>query len=471
MKNTDNHIDKVFREKLGDFRKQPPLDAWDGIKAGLRPGKRRSIMIPLWQAAAGAAIIITAGSIFYYLNQPGQPIIAEQPVSATEIVKPNNPGMIPESKVSAEVISSAPEFRPERRINSGGTKTLLATESSQLSEDSENVQFDDKQAQNNDSGNRQIINSNKGLWTENMPDAHIPAAQKDEIPRNKKTLTASWDMLTADNYEPSDENEAINRLSLMAQVSPTYSYRDIGNIITGSPGNFNEYESGKISYSGGIQFGFKTSQRLSIHTGIMYAQLGYNVNNVGSFYANKSNGSNDIITTPEISGTYYEVNNSIGTLSSKTDNTSFVESNSSRSKEYALFDNVQTNVNPTLNSTDGKLEQYFGYIEVPFLVRYRIVDQKIGINLLGGLSTNILVGNRASLSANNEVTDLGATENIRGFNYMGSMGLGFDYSITKSILFTVEPQFKYFLNSINREYLISNRPYMLGMFTGVRLVW
>jgi hypothetical protein len=95
----------------------------------------------------------------------------------------------------------------------------------------------------------------------------------------------------------------------------------------------------------------------------------------------------------------------------------------------------------------------------------------LGVNLLGGLSTNILVGNHASLTMSDKTSDIGSSQNIRSFNYMGNVGLGFDYNLGKNLLFTVEPQFKYFLNSINQGNLISNRPYMLGMFTGVKFIW
>jgi hypothetical protein len=121
----------------------------------------------------------------------------------------------------------------------------------------------------------------------------------------------------------------------------------------------------------------------------------------------------------------------------------------------------------------GKIEQYFQYLELPFLLRYKIIDRKLGVNLLGGVSTNILVGNRVSLTSGNKTSNIGTSQDIRNFNYMGNMGLGFDYNISRNLLFTVEPQFKYFLNSINQSSskLIANRPYMLGMFTGIKFMW
>jgi hypothetical protein len=243
---------------------------------------------------------------------------------------------------------------------------------------------------------------------------------------------------------------------MSAQLSPTYSYRDASNRY------FNQFESGKLGISGGLQMGIKTNKRLSIHTGLMYAQLGYNIDQVNKLNVTVDNPAN-VFGDSE---TYYAVNNSIGTWNSTEDKNGIISTNTENlSDEAATIRNNQS-LEPA-----GQIEQYFRYLEVPFLLRYKIIDQKMDINLIGGLSTDILLGNNSSLKSGNSVHELGPSANIKSMNYLGNIGLGVDYNLRRNVIFTMEPQFKYFLNSINQSGLISNRPYMFGMFTGIRVMW
>jgi hypothetical protein len=470
MEDRNKHMDKVFREKLEEFQQQPPEEIWDGIKSGMGSKTRRRILIPLWQVAAGAALLITAGSLFYFVNRPYQSRMAEQILPI--------PQNIPTTKQSvASPAASIPyETAPEKSLNPQKTdipvKKVPNPEMNTLKKkdfnDTEFIAGVKSQDISNDKTSPVEYNGN--ISTESLPVALIPTVKKDEIKRNKKPVAPSWDMLQtgADNLVQADEDQD-DRLSLTAQVSPTYSYRDIGNLSVSESQQFNQSESGRISYSGGMQIGIKTTERLSIYAGVMYAQLGYNINQVGSFSSNAIASTNDIPVSPGKVNSVYAVRNSIGTISPVSNKDFIIESTGIKSDDYSYSGSV-TSVVPPVVVPSGKIEQYFQYLEVPFLLRYKIIDRKLGVNLLGGMSTNILVGNHASITVDNKTSTLGTSENVRNLNYMGNIGMGFDYIIRENLLFTVEPQFKYFLNSINEGSLV-NRPYMFGMFTGVRFMW
>ena len=49
---------------------------------------------------------------------------------------------------------------------------------------------------------------------------------------------------------------------------------------------------------------------------------------------------------------------------------------------------------------EGDVLQHFEYLEIPMLLRYRVVDRRVGLNLLGGLSTNFLVGSNVYFQEN-----------------------------------------------------------------------
>ncbi len=475
MREIHNDMDKIFRDKLGEYQEQPPEEIWSGIKSGMGKKSRGIILIPLWQAAAGMALIITAGSIFFYLNRPLQnqlTVVSDSSPKSTEVHSTSeNKSVLPDSKNDLMAESKSSDTQEEVDVMSGQNKASSVITSAEIFEKftiSENIYGADLADKGFDEEH------NFHFPSELMSDPYLQPGRQDAIPRNKKPVNASWDMLTTIFESDMEGEDHQDQLSLTAQVTPTYSYRDIGNISSAASEQFNQYESGKISYSGGLQFGFKTSDRLSFHTGLMYAQLGYNVDQVGAYNVSKADLETEILFGHNEVSTVYETRNSIGTIGSESRSAEFIGNNNSLSndKEYLSYDNLPVNVDRTWDAQSvGKIEQYFQYLEVPFLMRYKILDQKLDVNLLGGLSTNILVGNKTTLTTDGQSSNLGSSGNVKSINYMGNMGLGFDYSLGKNLLLTMEPQFKYFLNSINKSNLISNRPYMLGMFTGVRFVW
>jgi hypothetical protein len=418
------------------------------------------------------ALVITAGSLFYYLNRSSHTMLSEEfivvphnveiPSKAEKRVAKKNPNLQPESGT----IDKKPIINPTEKKDLPGTRIPLSTSGNEAFVITQNSQNAPLVSESSDLG---FSNRFSGAL---MPDAYRPFARPDQIPRNKKAVVANWEMLTASYDFPVEEIPSGDHLLLTAQVSPTYSYRDIGTLDANGPGQFNEFESGRISYSGGLQFGFKTSDRLSVHTGIMYSKLGYNINQVGSYYISKASSTDELWSGSVKQSTIYEVRNSIGTITQASAKGDFVGSNEVSADVSAIYADADINASPNMQTqVVGKIEQFFQYLEIPFLLRYKVLDNKLGVNLLGGVSTNILVGNKATFITQDQDRTTGSSENVRSFNYMGNMGLGFDYKLNKNMVLTMEPQFKYFLNSINQSSLISNHPYMFGLFTGVRFVW
>lgn len=72
------------------------------------------------------------------------------------------------------------------------------------------------------------------------------------------------------------------------------------------------------------------------------------------------------------------------------------------------------------------------YIEIPMEARYSLVQQKFGVNVVGGLSTYILYKNGITILNANGSTDLGEASNINNVNFSGNLGLDFDYKINKN---------------------------------------
>jgi hypothetical protein len=121
---------------------------------------------------------------------------------------------------------------------------------------------------------------------------------------------------------------------------------------------------------------------------------------------------------------------------------------------------------PGVNAEQG-IRQHLDYLELPFNLRYTVLDRDFKIQLLGGMSTNLLVNNYVSMESGGVSKEIGYLTNIRNVNYSGNAGLGFVYHFLDQLSLSVEPRFRYYLNSVNDATLPSTRPYTFGIYTGI----
>jgi len=101
------------------------------------------------------------------------------------------------------------------------------------------------------------------------------------------------------------------------------------------------------------------------------------------------------------------------------------------------------------------------------ILRYKLIDRKLGFNLLGGMSTNFLVGSNVYFQEDGTKEKIGKTTDIKTVNYSSIIGFGVDYAISKRLNINFEPTFRYYLNSINISSSINSHPYSMGIFTGI----
>jgi len=88
-------------------------------------------------------------------------------------------------------------------------------------------------------------------------------------------------------------------------------------------------------------------------------------------------------------------------------------------------------------------------VEIPVELTYKIIDSKFGLNLIGGFSTLLLNENVVSVSSPTYTIVLGEANNLNKIHYSSNIGLGFKYSIFKSVNLTFDPVFKYQLNTFS----------------------
>ncbi|MCK4921148.1 MAG: hypothetical protein KAS71_08880 [Bacteroidales bacterium] len=465
------NIDKIFRKKSLNFQKEPPPEIWENILAGIQPEKKRGLPV-FWRVAAGIAIVVGMGlgyELIFNTEKIDNNFVSENEITKELEVEPqeslktevitekdiDNEGLALESK---DLLTASNDIEPVQVIINQETIVYL-------SEEKEEDQIELQKA------NEFTVSWNNSLTSLPLQIKPSPVSN-DVIPGKQVNIQYTWDDLIA--YEDLSE-EKERDFSITALMSPSYSYRDIVSSRQYLSSYYNDYESGKIGYSGGIKIGYIASARLSLHTGLVYSRIGYSISGLSNIAWGMetalSSSFDGVYSSPQPQA----IVNSIGEINndqyySQKVNSADQIGRADASMDFLNSGALQNSANQTVIS-DLTYNQIFHVMEIPFLMRYKIIDRKLDFNLLSGFSTNLMVSNRLFVREGSEKINIGETGSVNSINYTGNFGLGFEYDINKNILILFEPQFKYYLNSINKDNLIITRPYSMGFYTGLSYVF
>ncbi|MDR0712954.1 MAG: hypothetical protein LBF89_01630, partial [Bacteroidales bacterium] len=253
-----------------------------------------------------------------------------------------------------------------------------------------------------------------------------------------------------------------NSWEISGHFAPTYSYRNITSVPADMRrSDFDDAESALLAYSGGINVSYKVMKRLSVQVGLYYTQMGQTINKVTPSY--------NMYASISSNNAYSK--NFLHTSSGNATVTSNIKADVN--ENYANYFNGSTtqstvnNISLTSKAAQYSLIERFDYIEIPMLIRYKLIDRKVDFLLLGGMSANILVDNNVFIDNGSELIKDGSILLARPVNYNSTVGLGMNYQVTSNLLIGIEPVFKYFLQSYTSKNTIDSHPYSFGLFTGM----
>jgi hypothetical protein len=484
-----DNIDRYFKERLREFEQRPPEASWNRIAQKLGHNRRKVLGLLFFRIAASMTILISTGIGYYLITKPAgqsEPEVLSinkddvAPKNVIELSVPvkRNPVKVTETK------SDETERLSQIRMAYKGPamSEAIAIEPIAQPVTKEIVVMPDSNYQS--STMTSIINQNKKyLLPVDLPfefEHNRSLSTSDVATDAAKDLSVqeALALLMPDNTEAETEMTKPDRWTLGSEVAPLYSYRNLSSdhLQSDQLDNLNESESGLLAYAGGIRVAFSTGKRLSVQSGIYYSRYGQQINKVGTYSVKYFGNSYE----SPISKKYISVANSTGIISS--DNPENAEydivvagSTDSRNEFNGTGGLISAdNLYPSTTMTedaDMTLIQYFDYLELPLLVKYKIFDHKIDFSFSGGLVTNFLIGNSVNIKQDGESTRLGETTDIRHVNYQGSFGLGIDYPITSGFALTIEPRFRYYLNPIDKSPQINVHPFSFGFFAGVSYVF
>ncbi|MEM6684289.1 MAG: hypothetical protein AAF617_00725 [Bacteroidota bacterium] len=281
--------------------------------------------------------------------------------------------------------------------------------------------------------------------TENKENAVVEVKKEETI---KKSIL---DMIN-DLHELEENNTEVvkvplSRWTISPNASPVY-YNTLGD---GSPihSNFaDNTKTGDINLSYGVNVGYDVSKRLTVRSGVHRVDFSYS--------------TKDIAIVPAIDGP------ELTTINFRTNNVAFniQDRQAPTNQTFSQYQLPTTESSIFQKQIEGDLNQRMSFIEVPVELKYAVVDKKIGINVIGGVSTMLLTENSIILDSPQLLTELGEATNINDVSFSTNIGFGIDYKFSEQLEFNLEPMLKYQLNTFSGNTGNFN-PYTVGVYTGV----
>ncbi len=457
----DNKLDDLFREKLRNHEQAPPAYLLENVLAGVA-GERRKRKMFYWRIAGAAAILLFAFVAGWQLSKQGQqitnqPVVAKvQPalettpetkktVSAESHNNMTAAGTSQQASVKAsslaanELAKSKTEMTKIKRTAFGAENTsLVATGGPAPMKSMKNISGPIRQGE---ASSLQLRQQNvRSKSPEKSIDQQI-------MEQNQQAILAA------------NSGKGESRWLVGAQVSPAYSVNRSSHSAQYASNMLNSSRS-PVDLGGGILVEYKRGKRWSLQSGVYYSGLAQNSGNKSrsrNDYAFSDVSSNYFSTPVKITDSKMLMNSSVGVIELNRVPSGMVlgtnmEENSLVSA--AMVSNVD-------------LVQNFDYVEIPLYLRYTLIDARFDVEMLGGFSSNLLVGNQVFSENGSGRSLIGKTKDMEPVSYSGTFGLGLKYNLSKHLFLNVEPRIKYYLNSLNSNSSVSYKPYTIGVFTGI----
>jgi hypothetical protein len=430
------NIDLLFRNGLKDFEVLPPPGVWDGIQSTVKIKSRPVVFL---RVAAVAAVLLTVGFLTYRWSRE----ISNTP--SESVMAFNVPESVP--------LISVPFNNPVYKVAKKNSIVQNPSDSKVEVLDAGTLPKADKEVIS-------PVQINNFHETKSLSLTYISLRKALKLTSIISSGETTADIKYPDlQYFPDNSPvKTVERWSIAAMASPTY-YSRINSGDDALSSQIINSEQQLFSYSGGISFSYKISKRFSIQSGLYYSSLGQKVDGINSFSGfsqyNVTKGSHsfEVLTA---NGTVYANNPDV-----------FLSATGAERVVTAYTKDILDPKKASLQPVSSSLDQNFSYLEFPVVLRYKLLDKTIGINLIGGLSYNVLVNNTVTTTLNGNSYSVGDTKGLNPLSLSSSLGMGMEYNISNKLSLNLEPTFRYYLNPFSVTTGSYMHPYTFGIFSGV----
>jgi hypothetical protein len=429
------NIDLLFRNGLKDYEVLPPPEVWDSIHPAVKvlPQSFR-----LQRIAAIGAILVSLSFTAYLLTRDIQPQLefpvltlnvgSMKPVFATSIETPVK--NVPVVNVSEVIIPET--YSADLPV----TEVVFEENITELPEQT-------------DLSDVRMASLKYSLQ-------HGPV-KSSAASATKKTFEI---VLSDPEFMPETSTYTNSkRWSIGAIAAPTY-YSTFNSEKTEISRQLSSSEQALLSYTGGLALAYKMNKRFSIQSGLYYSSLGQEISGISSYGGfqryvyTKGDHNFEVATT---SGPIFTNNPDV-----------FLASTGPGERINTVYNNnVFDPEKVQLEYINSSLIQNFSYLELPIVLRYKVIDKALDFNLIGGVSYNMLINNSVYTTNGNEKYYIGETRGLNALTLSSSIGMGLEYSFSGNLSLNLEPTFRYYLNPFDPSAISDNHPYTFGIFTGV----
>ena len=503
--NDKKNIDYFFQEKFKDFEVEPNEIVWKNIEANLKNKKNKRRVIPFWLQLSGiaAALLIGMFSFNSYFgktenlnkvvledkslnkeqskqnsNKKGttersyKNIVNQKNTFDNVVVNKNNNsdneiaqkegGSLKtkvensrkqsnqKNQIANKIINSNTSLKKTEREVYALNKNKKAKNNFN-SNNPKNSNADENQitaSKLNDENNwpKQIVGTNKLIenidkLVQNITEEKLGNEKLDAVTKVETVPNALEELLKKNEEEKKKiAKTKIDRWQITSNIAPIY----FNSTNNGSPID-NEFSENKKTYENNLSLGlgvnYAISKKLKVRSGINKLTLAYSTKEV-FFQAGLGSKSLKNIA-----------NSSNGTPMYITNRDNSIQNLMPFEQDIDKF-------------SEGQLNQKMGYLEVPLEMSYTVLDKKVGINLIGGLSTLFLTENNVYISSTNMMADLGKATNLSTIHFSTNFGVGFKYKVFKAFEAKLEPTFKYQISTFSND-VGGFKPYFIGLYSGV----
>lgn len=434
MFDKEPNIDIVFRNGLKNMEVLPPADVWDNIPP--MPVRNQGYRVAMGIAAGIAVLVaLTLLASSYFRMNNGSGDITELAMAADD--------QLPESVTPAEVSTPV--------STEGNTASRSIIEPSEVTRENETVFAG---AANVPAASTLI--SDFRLPQENVKDNNPLPVSSDKITVIVSPAMTGRNDLPAQAVGSARAANTGSRFEIGASVSPAMGFSSAGNNTRLA--ELINSEQTRPTYSTGLTFGYKISPRLTIQSGIGLSSVGQTITGVDVFA-----GLSDFYA---VKGAYlYSLETASGTI--LAGNTDLYLTDNANRVSTSIQGNMADPSKYNLTQVSNNIHQVFRYLELPVIIRYKVIDQKVDLNFSGGVSYGYLVENFAYANDGANVIPVGRTEGVNIHSISSQLGLGMEYNISTNISFNLEPVFKYYVTPVSNLSGTLYKPYSVGFFSGL----
>ena len=330
--------------------------------------------------------------------------------------------------------------------------TVAQTTENQQNNTTEHTETGNPFTQNSSAIAENTNNSNTTSTTETSTEKEantetaVAAIEKEtEVKKSLLDVINELHELEKENTEVAETKRS--KWTISPNAAPTY----YNTLSDGSPIDqtfADNTKVGDLNLSYGLNVGYDVSKRLTVRSGIHRVDYSYS--------------TKDIALVPSIDGT------DLTTIAFRSNEVSFdiKDRQESSGIVYSQYQLPSSESSIREKQIEGNLNQRMSYIEVPVELKYAVLDKKLGVNVIGGVSTLLLTENSIILDAPELLAELGEATNLNDVSFSTNIGVGIDYKFSDQLEFNLEPMLKYQINTFSGN-TGNFRPYSVGVYTGV----